>query len=323
MSLLSPRALFLDFRKEESKKGFCFRKWLKNIDDAIAPPKKVGGGGASCSSSSSSHLLSSPFFFLLPYPKKGRKGGDVGGGNASGQCGYEQGEDPARGEGVPRARELMPPHRARPRREGAAGRHTKKYTRPKKNQKTETPEASFPACSFLSARVLCFFGTPYSDFLSFFPGKKYQYRDRRAKKRDARALWIQQINAGCRHLSNEPPVSASASSGADSGSASDGVAAKRQGREFPYSRLIFGLSQGGVMLNRKVLAELAKTEPRSFRAVAHAARDWANAAAQAQVESARRTQAQATAAQFRVPTDVAELRAAAQERLDTQMGALD
>lgn len=65
-------------------------------------------------------------------------------------------------------------------------------------------------------------------------GLSYAYRDRRAKKRDFRALWIARINAAARL---------------------DGLS---------YSRLVHGLKQAEVALDRKVLAEIAVTDPAGF-----------------------------------------------------------
>lgn len=68
---------------------------------------------------------------------------------------------------------------------------------------------------------------------------QYAYRDRRAKKRDFRALWIQRINAGCRALGMR------------------------------YCEFIHGLSSLSLgtdfVLNRKILADLAVREPEAFR----------------------------------------------------------
>ncbi len=63
---------------------------------------------------------------------------------------------------------------------------------------------------------------------------QYAYRDRRARKGDFRRLWIQRINA----------------------------AARINGTS--YSRLIAGLHRAGVTVDRKVLADLAVTDPDSF-----------------------------------------------------------
>jgi len=68
-------------------------------------------------------------------------------------------------------------------------------------------------------------------------GLTYAYRDRRNKKRNFRALWIQRINA----------------------------AARLEG--LSYSRLMGGLREAGVEINRKVLADLAMNHPEAFKAV--------------------------------------------------------
>ena len=66
----------------------------------------------------------------------------------------------------------------------------------------------------------------------------YAYRDRRAKKRDMRSLWIMRINAAA-HLHG-----------------------------LSYSRMIHGLSEAGIEINRKLLADLAIQEPAAFAAIA-------------------------------------------------------
>ena len=70
----------------------------------------------------------------------------------------------------------------------------------------------------------------------------YAYRDRRARKRDFRGLWILRINAAARQ------------------------------NDLSYSRLMAGLKKAGVALDRKILADLAVTDPAAFSAVAQAAR---------------------------------------------------
>jgi len=70
----------------------------------------------------------------------------------------------------------------------------------------------------------------------------YQYRDRRARKRDFRRLWIQRINAAGREL---------------------GIS---------YSRLMDALRAGQIEVNRKMLAELAVNDPAAFQGVVEAAR---------------------------------------------------
>ena len=67
---------------------------------------------------------------------------------------------------------------------------------------------------------------------------QYAYRDRRIKKRAFRALWIQRINA----------------------------AARLEG--LTYSRFISGLDKAGIEIDRKVLADLAGSDPGAFKAIA-------------------------------------------------------
>jgi large subunit ribosomal protein L20 len=67
---------------------------------------------------------------------------------------------------------------------------------------------------------------------------QYAYRDRRNKKRSFRALWIQRINA----------------------------AARQEG--FTYSQFIHGLDKAGITLDRKVLADIAGSQPVAFQAIA-------------------------------------------------------
>ena len=71
---------------------------------------------------------------------------------------------------------------------------------------------------------------------------QYAYRDRRVRKRQFRALWIQRINAGAR----------------DNG--------------LTYSVLMNGLKRAGIDLDRKVLADLAVREPQGFGALCARAR---------------------------------------------------
>ena len=65
-------------------------------------------------------------------------------------------------------------------------------------------------------------------------GLVYAYRDRKAKKRDFRGLWIQRINAGARL------------------------------HDMSYSELMGKLKKAGIDLNRKVLADLAMNHPEAF-----------------------------------------------------------
>ena len=77
----------------------------------------------------------------------------------------------------------------------------------------------------------------------------YAYRDRRAKKGDFRALWIQRINA----------------------------AARAEG--MTYNRLISGLKNAGVEVDRKILADLAVNDVATFNALVTVAKDNQPAAA--------------------------------------------
>ena len=67
---------------------------------------------------------------------------------------------------------------------------------------------------------------------------RYAYRDRRNRKRDFRALWIQRINA----------------------------AAREHG--LTYSRFTHGLELAGIDIDRKVLADIAGNDPAGFKAIA-------------------------------------------------------
>src|SRR5580698_6488203 len=78
---------------------------------------------------------------------------------------------------------------------------------------------------------------------------QYAFRDRRAKKREFRALWIQRINA----------------------------AARLHG--LSYSRLIEGLTKAGVEIDRKVLADIAVNDANAFGVIAEQAKAKLAAAA--------------------------------------------
>jgi large subunit ribosomal protein L20 len=66
---------------------------------------------------------------------------------------------------------------------------------------------------------------------------RYAYRDRRNRKRDFRALWIQRINAGARE------------------------------HGLTYSQFMHGIKLAGLDLDRKVLSDIAIREPEAFRAL--------------------------------------------------------
>lgn len=71
---------------------------------------------------------------------------------------------------------------------------------------------------------------------------QYAYRDRRAKKRSFRSLWIQRINAAARL------------------------------NDLTYSRFMCGLIKAGIELDRKVLADIALKEPANFAKLVDAAK---------------------------------------------------
>ena len=72
--------------------------------------------------------------------------------------------------------------------------------------------------------------------------EQYGYRDRRNKKRNFRALWIQRINAATRE------------------------------RGLTYGRFIFGLSKAGIEVDRKMLADLAVHDAAGFTALVEKAK---------------------------------------------------
>ncbi len=73
-------------------------------------------------------------------------------------------------------------------------------------------------------------------------GLQYAYRDRRRRKRDFRALWIQRINAGARLYG------------------------------ITYSQFMAGMKRAGVALDRKLLSDLAVRDPMVFKALIDRAR---------------------------------------------------
>lgn len=71
---------------------------------------------------------------------------------------------------------------------------------------------------------------------------QYAFRDRRARKGEFRRLWIQRINAACRQ------------------------------NDMSYSRFIAGLNAAGIEVDRKILAELAVSDPAAFAQLVDRAR---------------------------------------------------
>src|SRR5574344_2612287 len=72
--------------------------------------------------------------------------------------------------------------------------------------------------------------------------ERYAYRDRKQKKRDFRKLWITRINAACRE------------------------------NEISYSRFIDGLNKANVVVNRKMLSEVAIDNPKAFTELVNTAK---------------------------------------------------
>ena len=75
---------------------------------------------------------------------------------------------------------------------------------------------------------------------------QYAYRDRKAKKRSFRSLWIQRINAATRM------------------------------HDMTYSRFMSGLNKAGIELDRKVLADIALKEPANFAKLVEVAKSALN-----------------------------------------------
>lgn len=75
---------------------------------------------------------------------------------------------------------------------------------------------------------------------------KYAFRDRRQNKRDFRKLWITRINAACRQ------------------------------NEISYSKFINGLTKAGIVINRKMLSEVAIDNPQAFTELVKVAKDALN-----------------------------------------------
>lgn len=71
---------------------------------------------------------------------------------------------------------------------------------------------------------------------------RYAYRDRRVKKREFRILWIARINAACREL------------------------------DMTYSQLVYGLKKANVVIDRKILADVAVNDSKTFKKIASLAK---------------------------------------------------
>ena len=98
----------------------------------------------------------------------------------------------------------------------------------------------------MKRRVEGSWGTRHTSFKiahqTFIQAQEYAYRDRKNKKRDFRKLWIARINAACRPL------------------------------DITYSQLINGLKKQNVAINRKMLSELAISQPDEFKLIVEVAK---------------------------------------------------
>ena len=91
---------------------------------------------------------------------------------------------------------------------------------------------------------------------SVIKGLSYAYRDRKVKKREFKSLWIIRINAACRE---------------------EGIS---------YSRFIKGLTDANVEINRKMIADLAVTDPKAFKQLVAIAKGDAKPKAKKKAEPA-------------------------------------
>ena len=109
---------------------------------------------------------------------------------------------------------------------------------------------------------------------------KYAYRDRKQKKRDFRKLWITRINAACRL------------------------------NEISYSKFIDGLNKADIVINRKMLSEIAINDPKAFTNLVEVAK----AALEGKEVKTVKTEAKATVKSDLASKTVAELKELAKEK---------
>ena len=109
---------------------------------------------------------------------------------------------------------------------------------------------------------------------------KYAYRDRRQKKSDFRKLWITRINAACRE------------------------------NNISFSKFINGLSKADIVINRKMLSEIAINDPKAFTNLVEVAK----AALEGKEVKAVKTEAKATVKSDLASKTVAELKELAKEK---------
>ena len=122
---------------------------------------------------------------------------------------------------------------------------------------------------------------------------KYAYRDRRANKRNFRKIWITRINAACRE------------------------------NEISYSKFIDGLNKAGVVINRKMLSELAISDPKAFSDIVKVAKDALNGKVapkaeakkeEKEVKTVKKTESKKEETKDLSKMTVAELKALAKEK---------
>ena len=119
--------------------------------------------------------------------------------------------------------------------------------------------------------------------------KKYAYRDRRQNKRNFRKLWITRINAACRN------------------------------NDISYSKFIDGLNKAGIIINRKMLCEIAINDEKAFTELVKTAKDALNGKLEAPKKETVKTTEKKVEAKKEEKTDlskmtVAELKALAKEK---------
>ena len=112
---------------------------------------------------------------------------------------------------------------------------------------------------------------------------KYAYRDRRQKKRDFRKLWITRINAACRM------------------------------NDISYSKFINGLNKAGVVINRKMLAEIAIDNAETFANLVKLAKEALDGKVEKAVKEVKETVKKENKKDISSMT-VAELRAMAKDK---------
>ena len=113
---------------------------------------------------------------------------------------------------------------------------------------------------------------------------KYAYRDRRQNKRNFRKLWITRINAACRN------------------------------NDISYSKFIDGLNKAGIIINRKMLSQLAIEDEKAFSELVKIAKDALNGKKTAPKKETTNTEVKEET------TDLSKMTVAELKELATQKG---